>query len=136
MKTLIIYYSYSGKTKSIAEALSVKEAADIVEIKDVKRPGVPKAYSAGCFAAIRGIAWSILPLGVNIAAYDRLTLLAPVWASNPAPAMNAVLAQLPRNKVIDVKMVSMSGKSNCKERLEKVILSKGCTLESFEDIKS
>ena len=136
MKTLILYYSYSGKTKAIAEKLAAQESADIAEIKDAKRPGKLKAYIGGIFAAGLGKAWPILPLTVNLAGYDRLILLAPIWANNPAPAFNSVLKLLPQGTVVAVKMVSMSGKSDCKERLEAAIRAKGCTLESFEDVKA
>ena len=136
MKTLIIYYSYSGKTKKIAEELAAKEPDDILEVKDIKRPGKFKAYTAGCFAALRGKAWPIRPLDVDLSDYDRLILFAPVWAGNPAPAMGAVLKQLPEGKSITVKMVSASGKSECKDKLEALIKAKGCTMESFEDIKA
>ena len=136
MKPLIIFYSYSGKTRVIAEKLAAAESAGIAEIKDVKRPGKLKAYTAGIFASIKGKAWPIRPLGVNFAEYDRLILLAPVWADNPPPPFNATLEQLPEGKTVTVKMVSASGRSNCKERLETVIKAKGCVWEGFEDIKA
>ena len=85
MKTLVIFYSYSGKTKAIAEKLATLESADIAEIKDVKRPGKLKSYTAGILASIKGKAWPIQPLGVSFAEYDRLILFAPVWADNPPP---------------------------------------------------
>jgi len=52
MKTLIIFYSYTGNTKRLAQELATREAADIVEIKDLRRPGILKSYSLGCFAAM------------------------------------------------------------------------------------
>jgi flavodoxin len=136
MKTLVIFYSYSGKTKAIAQTLAAKESAAITEIKDVKRPGKLKAYIGGILAVMRGKSWPIQPLGINPAEYDRLILLAPVWADNPPPPFNAFMEQFPVGKTVAVKMVSMSGKSGCKERLEAVITAKGGTLESFEDIKA
>ena len=135
MKKLVIFYSYSGKTKTIAEELAAKESADIAEIKDTKHPGKLKAYTAGIIAAGRGKPWPIQPLAVDFSKYERLTLLAPIWANNPPPAFNAMLEQLPEEKTVAVKMVSMSGKSNCTKRLEAVIKSKGSIMESFEDIK-
>jgi len=36
---------------------------------------------------------------------------------------------------VSIKMVSASGRSNCKDKLKTIIESKGSTLESFEDIK-
>jgi len=135
MKHLIIYYSFSGTTRKIAEEFAEKETADIYEIKDVKPFGKIKAYTLGIIASIRGKAWRIKPPDIEIAKYEKITMLAPVWAANPPPAFNAMLEYLPADKPISIKMVSMSGNSECKERLETVIKSKGCTLESFEDIK-
>lgn len=135
MKTLVIYYSYSGNTKSIAAELAAKESADIAEIKEAKRPGKFKAYTAGCLAAMCGKAWAIQPFNADIAEYERLILLAPIWAYYPAPAFNAFLKQLPAGKTVVLKMISASGKSGCRERLEAVVKAKGCVIESFENIK-
>ena len=135
MNTLVLFYSYSGKTKAVAAELAANESAAIVEIKDTKRPGKLKAYTAGCFSAIKGTSWSIDPLNVDLTEYDRLILLAPIWASNPPPAFNAILELLPKGKTVAVKMVSASGKSKCRERLDAVIKNKGSIMESFEDIK-
>ena len=136
MKTLVLYYSYSGRTKAIAVELATKESADLAQIKDVKRPGKLKFFTAGIISSARGKAWPIQPLGVDFAKYDRLILLAPVWADNPPPPFNAMLELLPKGKSVIIKMVSMSGKSNCKERLEAAIKAKGSALEGFEDIKA
>ena len=136
MKTLVIFYSYTGNAKRLAQEFAAKEAADIVEIKDARRPVKLKAYSLGCFAAMRGKPWPIQPPEVDLAAYNRLVLFFPVWAGSPPPAIHAVLTQLPDGKTVSIKLVSASGKSNCKERLEAVLKAKDCTLEGFEDIKA
>ena len=136
MKTLIVYYSYSGHTKKIALALAEKKSADIMEIEDVKRPMKLKAYTAGLLAAMRGKTRPIKPFTANMAEYDSLMLLSPVWADNPPPAFNALLEQLPEGKSVSLRMISASGKSGCKERLETAIKARGCTLESFENIKA
>ena len=136
MKPLVIFYSYTGHAKARAEALAAAESADIAEIKDVRRPNKLKAYSVGCFAAMKGKAWPIQPLNVDLAAYDRLILLSPTWAGSPPPAVNALLEQLPEGKSVSVKMVTGGGKSGCKERMEAALKAKGCTLESFEDYKN
>lgn len=136
MKTLFIFYSYTGNTKRLAQELLAGDIdADITEIKDIRRPGKLKAYSLGCLAAMRGKAWTIQPLEVDLTAYEHLTLLAPVWAGNPPPAFNGIFEQLPEGKTVSIKMISASGNSNCRERLEAVIKAKGGILNSFEDIK-
>lgn len=136
MKTLIVFYSYTGNTRRIARALASADSVDAVEIADTKRPGKLKAFASGCFAAMRGKSWPIQPLTSDLTEYDRLILLSPIWAGNPPPAFNALLEQLPAGKSILIKLVSGSGKSKCKERLETVIKARGCDLESFEDIKA
>ena len=136
MKTLILFYSYSGKTKAIAQKFAAKESADTAEIKDLKRPGKLKAYIARIIAVMRNKSWPIQPLSIDLAAYDRIILLAPVWAGNPPPPVKSTLELLPKGKTVAVKMVSMSGKSDCRERLETAMKARGCTLEGIEDIKA
>ncbi len=136
MKTLVLFYSYSGNAKRLAQACADKEEADLVEIKDVRRPGKIKAYTLGCFAAIRGRAWAIQAIEKDLSAYENLIIFSPVWASNPTPEVNALLEILPGGKTVSVKMVSGSGQSSCRERLEEKISAKGSKLESFEDIQA
>jgi len=135
VKTLIIFYSYTGNTKTLAQELAAERYADIAEIKDVLHPGKLKAYSLGCFAALRGKNWPIQPLNVDLKAYDNLLLLSPVWAGNPPPTVNALLEQLPKGKTVSIKMVSASGSSRCKARIDEKIKAKGSTLRDFEDVK-
>jgi len=136
MKTLVLFYSYSGNTKRLANKLAAKETADIAEIIDVRHPGKFKAYTAGCFAAMKGKAWPIRPLSVDLSIYDSIILLAPVWAGHPVPAVYAALELLPEGKSVEVKMVSGSGDCGCEERLRGIIESKGSTLAEFENIKA
>jgi hypothetical protein len=119
----------------LAQAFAAAEGAEIIEIKEARRPSKLKAYSLGCFAALRGKAWNILPPAADLSAYDRLVLFSPVWAGNPPPATLAFLALLPPDKAVSVKMVSASGSSECEPRVTDAVTAKRCTLEGFENIK-
>ena len=136
MKTLVIFYSYTGHTKALAQELAVAESADILEIRDVARPGTIKAYTIGSFTSIRGKAWPIEPFDADMAAYDRLILMSPVWAGHTPPAVNALLARLPEGKAVSVTMVSGGGQSRFREKMDAALKSRGCTLEGFEDVKA
>ena len=136
MKTLIIYYSYTGHTDAVAKKLAERESADIEEIVDSNRPGKLKVFTLGCYNAIKGNPWPINPPKADLNSYDRLILLSPIWAGNPAPVFNALLDILPAGKAIELKMVSSSGSSNCEARLRSAIEAKGCTITSYEDIKN
>ena len=135
MKTLVLYYSYSGHAKKLAEACAKKKKADIAEIKDANRPGTLGAYLKGCPAAIKGKSWLIQPIDADLAAYDSLILYSPVWAGNPPPAVNAALKRIPRGKDVAVYMVSRSGTSKCRARLEELVAAKGSKLAGFNDLK-
>jgi flavodoxin len=136
MKKLVIYYSYTGNTKKIAEDLASKESADLLQIQDKKRPGKFKVYTAGCFAAVKCKPWEIKPLEKDINEYDHIYVLAPVWANYPAPQINNIWNKLSSGKKITVKMVSASGKSSCKEKINELITKHGCEMTGFDDIKS
>ena len=136
MKTLAAYYSYTGHTKTFALEYAEKMSAVIAEITDVKRPGKIKAFTAGCFAALSGKAWPIQPLRVDMSEFDQVVMFSPVWAGNPPPSINAFLKLLPKGKTVSVKMISASGVCKCKDKLTAAIISNGCTLDGFENIKA
>lgn len=136
MKNLILYYSYTGHTKKIAEAAAAQNGSDIAEICDSKRPGTLKAYVLGSFAAMRGKAWQIVPLRVDMEAYETLHIYAPVWAGHVPPAVHAVLAQLPGGKRVSITLVSASGNSSCREKTELALQARNCSLDDFKDIQA
>lgn len=134
MKTLVIYYSYTGHTRKLAAELAGKEGADLYEVLDAKRPGVLKAYTAGCVAALRMKRAAIRPITVELDSYDTIIVMSPIWAGHPAPAINSVLDRLPAGKTVRFRMVSASGGSGCRDKVLTLAREKGCTAE-FEDIK-
>ena len=89
MKTAVIFYSLDGNTAKIAETIKAAINADVYEIKttDTKK-------RKGFFKIIWGVGQVmmhkkpvLLPLSVDISAYDLIILGTPVWAGSPAPAL-------------------------------------------------
>ena len=81
-RTLIAYYSLTGKTHAVAQALAGELHADVRRIEDEKKQD-PK-YSwwfvvERGFAAIRGEEAKIKPIDANVEEYDRLFIGTPVW---------------------------------------------------------
>lgn len=93
MKTLIVYYSYPGNTKSIAEMIQKKTGADILRIETV----VPydndynKVVDQGQSEVNRGYCPEIKPLNIDPGQYDTIILGTPVWWYTFAPAMHTFL---------------------------------------------
>ncbi|MFP3155534.1 hypothetical protein LQZ18_14115 [Lachnospiraceae bacterium ZAX-1] len=135
MEMLILFYTYSGNSKKTAEIIAKKRNATIYEVKETAKPRTLKAYSIGCFKALRGKSSPIEPISADLAKYDRLILVGPIWAGNPAPAFNAILDTIPPHKKVEVVMVSGSGKSKCKDKIAAKIKSKGSVLTSFKNVK-
>jgi NAD(P)H-dependent FMN reductase len=68
--------------------------------------------------------------------YDRIIIMAPVWAGRPAPAIYTAFDALPAGKEALVCLVSMGGSSDCEGQLRALLQRKGCTLTGVENIKS
>lgn len=135
MRTLVIFYSYTGSSERIARQIAQETGADLYEIKDKTKPGKFKAYTWGCYHALRMKKTPVLPINIHMDAYDKIILLAPVWAGLPAPQILSVLDLLPREKEISFCAVSMSGKSRGKDKVLLALSNKGCKTVSYKDIK-
>jgi len=93
MKTAVIYYSFEGNSALIAENIKAAIAADVYEVKTRDTPkwtGFSK-YLWGGGQAVLGKKPPIVPLSVDVNAYDLIILGTPVWAGSPAPAMVSFL---------------------------------------------
>ena len=136
MKSIVLYYSYTGNTKKVAEKLAKTQGADLVEIKTVKRKGRFLTYLVDCPRAMRHKSVPIQPLAVNLSDYEMITMASPIWASNPAPAFNAAVKLLPKGKHIQVVMVSASGSSKkCEPEIRKMIHHQGCSMVGYKNVK-
>lgn len=93
MKTLILYYSYLGNTKRIAEMIHKEIGGDIARIETV----VPydsdynKVVNQGQDEVNRGYMPEIKSVGISFADYDTVILGTPVWWYTFAPAMKTFL---------------------------------------------
>jgi hypothetical protein len=140
MRELVLFYSYSGNTKKIAEKFAAENNFDICEAADKKKPNKFVAFTAGIVKSIRGTMFKIKPLvigetEVNFENYEAVNLFAPVWASNPAPSANAVLKMIPKGTKIKLSMVSQSGNSD-KAGISKRVSDLGLEILAYEDIKN
>lgn len=79
-KVLIAYYSRSGVTKKVVEAISVMMDCDIEEIRDnVKRSGIFGFMRSGREAMKKTII-EIKDSGKDPSDYDVVILATPIWA--------------------------------------------------------
>ncbi len=103
MKILIVYYSFEGNCKYVAEEISKNLNAEILELKpkaDVKTKGILK-YVFGGKQAVLNEKPELLPLEKNIDSYDFIFLGTPVRAWNYAPALKTFFSE---NKIKEKKV--------------------------------
>ena len=95
MKTLILYYSYGGNTKGIAEKIHEEIGGEIACIDTV----VPytgsynQVVDQGQREVEAGFCPELKPLTVALGDYDTIVLGSPVWWYTFAPAMHTFLKQ-------------------------------------------
>jgi flavodoxin len=94
MKTSIIYYSYSGNTRSVAENVHAACGGDLVEVKLTRDYSSLSAYTLGCYRAMKNVCDPIEQKAIDVAAADIIVIGTPVWAGKATPAINAAVAAL------------------------------------------
>jgi flavodoxin len=98
-KTLVVFYSRSGTTQRIAEALSRSLKCDLEEITEPKPRTGFLGYIRSLLEASRMRPSTILPKKHEVSSYDLVVIGTPVWAwslSSPVRAyLVATASQLP-----------------------------------------
>lgn len=95
MKSIVIYYSYGGNTRRVAETVRRALDVDMAEIKTVKpyEGSYNDVVEQGRREADSGFMPQIEPLNLDLAPYDTVILGSPVWWYTFAPAMKTFLNQ-------------------------------------------
>lgn len=137
MKAIVIYYSFSGKTKQIAEQKAQELNADILEVNEQKKRGILGAYIMGSFSAMRHKKVSLAQDIPNLSGYDRIVIAVPIWAGSPAPAFNVITEHLPGGK--DVELILTSGSGNSAKsavHTKGQVTHRKCRVVSYTDKKT
>lgn len=92
-KTLVLYYSLSGNTRSVAAALASRLDADLRMIRCPRyRPG-PWGYLRAAYDSAKQRAPVIEPLSCELESYGLIILGGPVWAGHIAPPVRTLLQE-------------------------------------------
>ena len=95
MKTLLVFFSYTGNTKIIADMIKDKLNCDILEIKTV----IPYSedYDTVVNDEQNSEASNHLPeiqnIDIDLSQYEEIILGTPVWWYRPVPAIRTFLTQ-------------------------------------------
>jgi DNA-binding transcriptional ArsR family regulator len=94
IRACVIFYSYSGITRAVAEGIRNASGCDLIEVR-TKTPYTSfTAYTTGVLRSRKMACDLIEPAEIDVSAYDFLIIGTPVWAWKPSPAINAAVKAL------------------------------------------
>ena len=88
MRTIIYYYSMTGRSEELARRIAAELQCDAEPILEARRRisrGFLRFLSGG--AAKAGQSAQIRQVTNDPSDYDRIILVSPIWASSPTPAL-------------------------------------------------
>ncbi len=94
IKACVIFYSFSGITRGIAEGIRNASGCDLIEIRTKTPYSSFTAYTTGVLRSRKMACDVIEPDEIDVSGYDLLIIGTPVWAWKPAPAINAAVKAL------------------------------------------
>jgi flavodoxin len=130
MKIAIVYYSYSGNTKKIADALAdYLKPQGTVQMIELKALDESNNFFAQASRAFWHKKAEITVADFNLSHSDLVCFGTPVWAFAPAPAMNTYLDKcwgLPGKEVILFTTYgSGAGRERCLNYMQDILAKKG-----------
>lgn len=94
IRACVIYYSYTGVTRQVAEGIRNASGCDLIEVRTKTPYSSFTAYTTGVLRSRRSVCDPIEPGEIDVSGYDLLVIGSPVWAWKPAPAINAAVKAL------------------------------------------
>jgi flavodoxin len=124
MRKLVIYYSFEGNTKLMAESIAKAVDADLLQLIPKRKnsfKGFLRYLRAGKEAMTRKKP-ELLPLDKNPEDYDLLFIGTPVWAGSCASPMNSFLSSYPvTDKKIAFFCCHAGGKGKILEKMREAL---------------
>jgi len=130
MKSIVIYYSYSGNTGKVADILSevLAQKGEVVTI-DLHCLDEANSFLAQCHRAFRHTKGQIEPVNLDLSGYDLICLGTPVWAFGPAPATNTYLDKCSgvegKSIILFTTYGSGTGNNRCLNYMQDILVKKG-----------
>jgi len=91
MKTLVVYYSRTGKTRFVAEKVASELKAEIEEVVDLKNRRGRFGFLRAGYDSTRGNETEIGKTQKSPSDFELIVVGTPVWNSRPASAISTYL---------------------------------------------
>ncbi|WP_312694301.1 flavodoxin family protein [Caproiciproducens sp.] len=95
MSTLVVYFSFDGNTKFIAEKIAETISADVIELNTSKKYPTQgfRKYFWGGKSVIFGEKPKLTNEDIDLSRYETIMIGTPVWAGSYAPPVKSFISQ-------------------------------------------
>ncbi|KPJ55898.1 MAG: hypothetical protein AMJ42_06025 [Deltaproteobacteria bacterium DG_8] len=126
-KVQVIFYSRTGKTKTVAKTISETLGCDMQEIKDLKDRSGIRGFISGMIDVRKKPITAISPKVVVLKDYDLLFIGSPIWGMKFAPAITTFLnsTNFKGKKIVFFVTTSAHMKKTVFDEYSELIYTKG-----------
>lgn len=93
MRALVVYYTRTGHTRTVAEAIAKELQCDVEEIIDTEKRSGPAGFILSGRQATKKELTKIEPLKKDPAGYDVVIIGTPVWALTMSTAVRTYIME-------------------------------------------
>jgi len=137
-KSVVVYYSFEGSTKRLAEMLSEELKCDSLELKgkkEIKTKGFIK-YVWGGRQAVMKKKPELKPYDLELEKYDNIIIGTPVWAGTVAPPIRSFVdVEKIENKKIAFFCTHEGGMGKVNEKFRAIINDSNSIISSIDILK-
>jgi len=135
-KTLILYYSRTGNTRMVCEALQQALSADILEVKDLSNRKGGWGFFTGTLNSLFGMKTGIDPVQPDISAYANIILASPIWTGKLSPTIRTFIAKnrFDGKRVILFTTTNVLEKEKYKEKSKAQVVKKGAQVQGYYQV--
>ena len=110
MKTLIVYFSFSGNNELLAKELRNTLNCDLYPVRELKKRAGISIFLDILFKRTP----AIKKPDINLADYDHMILVSPVWAGRIANPLKSFI-KLKKEQIADYSFISLCGAGGNKD---------------------
>jgi flavodoxin len=118
-KTLVAYYSWTGHTRQLAEAIAAGLGADLEQIREVRSRSGWVAYLRSVWEALQSTSVPIKVVERDPSAYSLIVLGTPVWAGRMASPLRSYIVQ-EKHKFARIGLFCTEGGANGEKALAQI----------------
>ncbi len=118
-RALVAYYSWTGHTRQVAEAIAAALGADLEQIREARPRSGWLAFLRSTWEVLQNRSVPIKVIEKDASAYDLIVLGTPVWAGRMSTPLRSYVSQ-ERHKFLQIAAFCTEGGANGEKALAQI----------------